>query len=316
MTQQAQTQTATQAKPEAPTTQAKAEIVKTTLQRVLGSVNQSNQANARLQWLASAADQAHLVSPSTAVGSLPAGTSLAFSMVQIDADNETYKTGSKKSGDGWVDQVGLSKSALDKIAAAAGVSWDPILSRRMDDGSDPCFCVWQAVGRVRQLDGVELVLVGTVELDMRDGSPTVAALESRAKDGKSAATQLRDMRMYIVRHAESKARLRAIRSMGIRTSYARHELRKPFIVARLMWTGESDDPELRRVFAEKTADHFLGARNALYGGPAPLAIAAPTAVAPSQRMAITPEEMGFDEVPADAPAAPAEPTSSNSEERY
>src|SRR5690606_12675198 len=72
-----------------------------------------------------------------------------------------------------------------------------------------------------------------------------------------------------LRHAESKAKLRVIRSLGIRTSYSRGELAKPFIVVRAVFTGESNDPEVRRRNADRIADRFLGASDMLFGSPAP-----------------------------------------------
>jgi hypothetical protein len=85
--------------------------------------------------------------------------------------------------------------------------------------------------------------------------------------------------------AETKSRLRAVRSLEVRTSYSPEELRKPFVVARCMWTGQTDDDELRRTFAIMQAERFMGARAALYGGgpsrhalppaPRPIVIPAP-----------------------------------------
>lgn len=190
----------------------------------------------------------HLVAPAPVCGALPEGCSLALAAVQIDAANETYEIkggGSKR---------GLSKTALDKIAGAAGVSWDPEKSRRLDDGSDSRYCHYKAVGRVRDFDGTVRVIQGEVEIDAREGSP------------QGTKGELEQVRRWILRHAESKAKNRAIRSLGVRTSYAPEELRKPFVVAKVQFTGESDDPEIRKMFAAKTADAFLGSQAALYGG--------------------------------------------------
>ena len=100
------------------------------------------------------------------------------------------------------------------------------------------------------------------------------ALYERAKgrkadgsDRKDPTRQIREMRLHILSHAESKAKLRALRSLGIKTSFTQEELKLPFAVARLMWTGRTADPELRRMFAEKQADAMIGANAALYGSP-------------------------------------------------
>ena len=99
-------------------------------------------------------------------------------------------------------------------------------------------------------------------------------MKARAKDGANIESQIRDTRLFLLRHAETKAKLRAIADMGVRRSYTAEELSKPFRVARLMWTGRTNDPELKRVFAEKTADAMIGAASAMYGmqsAPAPRA---------------------------------------------
>src|SRR6185295_13684583 len=139
-------------------------------------------------------------------------------------------------------------------------------------------------------------IVGEKEMDLREGSAQVQALWDRYKAKKAAferkgwktpnepTGQIREMRLHILGHAETKAQLRAIRSLGIKTSYTVEELRKPFVVARLMWTGQTDDPQLRGIFAEKIADSMLSGRRALFGqggesfapnrsGPAPLKLA-------------------------------------------
>lgn len=54
-------------------------------------------------------------------------------------------------------------------------------------------------------------------MDLRDGSPQIEALYARAQGGRKDPTnQIREMRLHIMAHAESKARLRAIRSIGVR----------------------------------------------------------------------------------------------------
>lgn len=233
-----------------------------------------------------AARQAHLVSPATSCGCLPEGFDLVMSTVKIDAAGETYSVagGDDDSGGGG-GKRGLSKVALDRIALAAGVSWDPVASRRLDDGRDPRYCAWLAVGRVKSLDGTEIVLQASKEIDLRDGSPQVDGLWARYKtklarwerEGKkgwqprSPEGQLREQRLHLLSMCETKARLRAIRSLGVRTAYSADELKKPFVIARLAFTGRSEDPELRRTFAVMAAQNALASSRALYGPPrAPL----------------------------------------------
>lgn len=239
--------------------------------------------------LARASRVAHLITPTSSVAVLPEGCSVVLSQVVVDADRETYDVGSGKRG--------LSKTALDRIAAAAGISWDPRECGRIDDGRDPYYCAWRAVGTLKHLDGTEVTIEGCKEMDLRDGSPQIEGLYERYMDAldrhkrnprgyapKDPTGQIREMRLHIMAHAESKARLRAIRSIGLRTAYELGELDRPFVVARLMFTGASDDPAIRAEFARMTAESMLGGRRMLYGRelPASSRASAPIDVTPRQ----------------------------------
>jgi hypothetical protein len=212
-----------------------------------------------------AAQVAHLVAPSPTCGALPAGCAIVANVIWIDAQRETYGIPSESSSN-----RGLDKTALSKIANAAGIDWDPELCRRLDDSSDMHYVHYRAVGRVRNFDGTMRTEVGSVEMDLREGSETYEETWSRAKRGKKETNdELGMMRKFILRHAESKAMNRVVRRLGIRSKYTLEELQRPFIVMRLMFTGQTDDPELKRMFAAKIAETFLGAAATLYRTPAP-----------------------------------------------
>lgn len=217
----------------------------------------------------------HLVSPAPACGTLPAGTSVVVSAVMVDMANETFPVA---GGDG---KRGLGKVPLHKIAGALGLSWSPE-SGRIDDGSDPRFVHYRAVGYLRQFDGTLRQVIGEKIMDLRPRSAQIEALRKRAEDkfererAKSPdaklgdwESQIRDMQLFILEHAETKAQLRAIRSLGLRSSYTADELRKPFFAAKLQFTGQSDDPEIRKMFAQRIADSMLGSNALLYGAPRP-----------------------------------------------
>lgn len=280
--------------------------------------------------LAVASVEFHLVSPATA-GRPPEGCELVFSPVIVDVDAETYALpGSENRG--------LSKVALDKIAAAAGVSWVPGESRRLDDGSDPRYCHFRAVGRYRHFDGTVSQIVGEKEMDLRDGSPATEAIitksakkakreaeqkkrpisdaEARAIGIEKAGNQINEMRLHILGHAETKARLRATRSLGLRTSYSPAELQRPFVVVRVAFTGRTDDPELRREFGRAIAQNFLNGHAALYGAattalPAPAQVMPPPPVGRASRVTDSDEhflDIVEEPTPAPQPSASAAPT--------
>lgn len=213
----------------------------------------------------------HLVSPATAVDALPPGFGVATSVVRVDPNPD-------KKGPGDVVPIGgklmLSANSLSRIAAAAGIDWDPSRSGRLDNGQDPHYCHFRAVGFVRNFDGSVRTLTGEVEVDAREGSPQVEEIREKAKKraienpddpNDGGASQILELRKFLLRHAERKAKNRAIVDMGVKRSYTKDEIEKPFAVARLMWTGQSDDPELKRTFAVMGAERMLSGQAALYG---------------------------------------------------
>ncbi|NUP13814.1 MAG: hypothetical protein HOW73_47875 [Polyangiaceae bacterium] len=243
--------------------------------QVVGSFKNAQAINQQLE---NAASLYHLVSPATSCGSISMGCEVALSLVQVDPSTE-------KGGPGEVyplpgGKLGLSGTTLKKIAAAAGVSWDPQKSGRLDDGREPNYCHYRAVGWVRNFDGSMRCLSGEIELDLRDDSPQYDAMKARARDEANFTSQIRDMRLFLIRHAETKAKLRAITDMGIKRSYTAAELTKPFAVASLMFTGHSDNPEIQKMFAEKIGDAYTASIRGLFGAPAAQAPALPASPAP------------------------------------
>jgi hypothetical protein len=219
-----------------------------------------------------AARHLHLVSPATSVGAIPEGFTVVTSVVKVDAERETYPI------QGSSDR-GLSKVALDRIAQTAGVSADQSKSGRLDDGHDPRYVHYRWSGYYTTLDGSTQEIFDDKVIDLRDGAPEVEGLWSKhraaiaewergGKNGvppKSPEGTIREKRKHILSLCITEARLRALRTLGLRISYSRQELARPFVVAKLAFTGHSDDPALRREFALQTARSYLGAAERLYG---------------------------------------------------
>lgn len=211
-----------------------------------------------MEKLREAAETCHLITPQTAVGVLPVGTSVLTQALWLDPDRDAYTAPGIKG-------YALKKHALDRIAAMAAIDWDTRESRRLDDGKDAHYCAFVAVGTVRNFDGSKRHLPGTVEIDLRDGS---AQIDEYYNDETPAPPHvpkgLQVARKFILRLAESKAQNRAVRKL-LRAAYTREELAKPFVVASVVWTGQTDDPELKRFFAQKNYEAFHGAQRALWG---------------------------------------------------
>lgn len=252
----------------------------------------------------------HFVSPATVAPRPPEGCAVVVSGVLVDQEEirailewkpsreeryppyalykETYKIpGGNK--------VGLGKVVLDKIAGAAGISWGGPREGRTDDGSDPHYVSYRAVGTFRDLGGQIRTIEADKEIDLRDGSALCEEMRGRGKDADKDK-ELRQARLNILSLAQSKARNRVVRAMGLRTSYEPKDLLKPFLVARLQFTGQTEDPELRRQFATMNAASMLMGTQALYG-PAPasaLRLAGPPPVGESK---VDPDDVGKDDGP-------------------
>lgn len=212
----------------------------------------------------------HLVVPGGAIGGqLPLLHAAAVSFVFVDPEHETYAIPGGK--------LGVGKNALDRIAAAAGVRWDPHLCGRVDDRRSPYIVEYQAVGTVLQLDGTERMIHATKRIDLtadRNTDPEhwgtdaqeIARIAAKSERPRDPWPQIMQQRQHILSLAESKAKNRAVRSLGVRTSYTREELERGFAIIRLQFTGRSDDPEIEREVSLMVARRALAASSALYGG--------------------------------------------------
>lgn len=230
---------------------------------VAGAWHEARAVDAELR---KASQSMFLVSPATVCGALPEGCEVAISVVHVDPSTEKTGPGDVYPVGGG--KLGLSGNTLKRIGAAAGIDWDVSLSGRLDNGSDPHYCHFRAVGYVRNFDGSIRTLSGEVEIDARDGSPQIDEIRKKAagrENSDGGDSQILELRKFLLRHAESKAKNRAIADMGIKRSYTAEELHKPFAVARLMATGRTNDPELRKEFARMNFDKMTSGRAALYG---------------------------------------------------
>ncbi len=216
----------------------------------------------------------NVAAPITAIDSVPPMHRVSIRIVRIDEATETYPIPGRKG------KVGLGKTALDKIAAAAGISWIPERSGQIDDYRDPHRVKYRAVGEIRDFDGSRRVISGEKEIDLR-GEPDwpeeelgseareyirIARKAGPQRDGASRDpwNQILSARQHIHSLAETKAKLRAVRAaLAIPTAMDRGEIGLPWVVPQLVPDLPLDDPEIRRAVVAS----MLGAQAALYGPP-------------------------------------------------
>ena len=234
---------------------------------IAGSYTNPKSITQLLRWCA---ENCHLISPATACARLPDGCSVAVSVVWLDPNVDAHSVGGGR--------YGLLKHALTQLANAAGISWDPRASGRLDDGSDPHYIHWRSIGAWRQLDGSVISVPGETQMDLREGSAQVDRIFAKAtKDGEA---QVRDQRAFIMGHAQTKAELRGIRKACNIRAYTHDDFNRPWVVVKLSYTGESADPQIRRENAAAIRGAMLGGAQALFGPqpepaqPAPMALPA------------------------------------------
>src|SRR5690606_11557173 len=99
---------------------------------------------------------------------IPAMYAVALRPVAIDT--RVDQKGKPLGADIYQDQrdrkkYGLTRIALDKMAAAANLSWHPAYTGRVDDESEPHFRRYRACGIVRGLDGTARIITKHKSLD-------------------------------------------------------------------------------------------------------------------------------------------------------
>ena len=254
---------------------------------------------------------ANVLSPLAAVDHIMALHQVSLRVVMIDASIDP------QSGNGpecyrdprfcKAGEVALGKNALAKIMGAGGVQI--VSRRRLDDHRDPYYCEVEVVLAMQDFDGTYRQIIATKEMDLRAGAPETMKPEKDAqgtKTGRLVAyddSALADKRRHIQSHAETKAIERGIRLLfSLRQKYSLEDLKKPFVVPKLVGALDPTDPGDR----EALRQHALGNQLALYGPPA-TERGVRTLKAVNEEEPIDLGTMPLAPPEAPAPPAPAEP---------
>lgn len=256
-------------------------------------------ATAFQQW----AQEKHiLLTPCLALPRLRDGVEVSFSKMRINtaqAAKEVFQVGGDDGGYdkewGAKTQLSFHATTLDKIASNLGIKWAK--QERADDGNDGLRCEIVQYGFYMGVDLTPQPLIGRGEMRLHDDSARVQKILRQARSEAAARNKIEMQRDKIVQLTETNARERCIKSFGFRVSYSKEELDTKFIICmRPMITGYSEDPEIRRMFAQDAINQSRLAMSALYGeSMLPLA---PSAGLPPQISSGAPDRLALNEAPA------------------
>lgn len=166
---------------------------------------------------------------------------------------------------------------LNRLAICADIEWDPRETRRIDNGTDKLYVVFQARGGLRKADGSSVWHSAVYELDLeivreeieeqhRNKCKNWNKSEKEKEDYVEFATKRdwREKRRRKLTLTESGAKARVLRPLlGIKSLYTKEELAKPFIMIRYIFQPPFNDPDIRR----QVTAISLGATNTFYDHP-------------------------------------------------
>jgi hypothetical protein len=242
--------------------------------------------------------------PSTYLGGSPLFIPTP-SLVTVDPRDErdVYKTPGSKDSD---ESVCLHAVALQRIANAAGIDFDPTMAfHRHDRVKDPWVCEQIAGGTyIDSLGQTRTIASGWVTQDLRDGSPRANLIT------RQGPVALQVARQFICEQCSTRARSKAIRNaVQMRGSYKKSELllveqidgktvTRPKPMVALRFRLDESDKDVKKALI----DRATGARNQVFGIPE---LAAPEA--PRGRDDLEDIEGEVIDTTATAAAGPKEP---------
>ena len=160
---------------------------------------------------------------------------IMWTLVKVDPNNETYDI----QGGG----KGMHKSAIGKIATAAGIRVTSSQPIEIPGMTGPDCLVWQVKGEMDLGGELPVTAVGTKMWTRNVG-----------KDGKDTE--------HFLSKTETKAMLRMVRALlGIQSKYNKADFDKPFAVPHIVYSPDYSDPNVREVVTARNAGNVA----ALYG---------------------------------------------------
>lgn len=225
------------------------------LEDILGPSRDVVEINARLEW---AAQHCNLIAPASSIVHVPEFHAISFTLARI-GERDYYCPDSRQA------RYAFNKRGVTIIAGEANISWHPGFTRHVDDGRNSRYSEFLATAVYFNFDGTVRTVPATKSSDLSDGSDEVEQIYLEADTKQKAEARLRNKRHFIREHVDSGAKVRAMKDCQVKDYYSRDEIGRPFVVAKLVRTGQSDDPELQRQFALMQAEVALKAGSALFG---------------------------------------------------
>ena len=174
----------------------------------------------------------------------------------------------------------LAAKFLQKLSICAGIRWDSTETKRTDNRADRDYVSYQAAGNIVKPDGSVVGFKGEYDLDMdiiREEITDSYAMKAKDWENKQEWFQKmkpdqktdyvqrcinRDVlqkRKNKLKLAETGAKNRAIRSLlGLKNFYTTEELKKPFVMVRIVVSPDYEDPEVRKAMLAATVQAITG----------------------------------------------------------
>lgn len=224
------------------------------LEDILGPSRDVAEINARLTW---AAEHCNLIAPASSIVHVPDFHAVSFTLARIG--ERDYYCPDRQA------RYTFNNRGVTIIAGEANISWHPAFTHRVDDGHNSRYCEFLATAVFLNFDSTVRTVPATKSSDLSDGSAEVEQIFIEAETKQKAEARLRNKRNFIREHVDSGAKVRAMKACQVKDYYSREEISRPFVVAKLVRTGQSDDPELQRRYALMQAEVALKAGSALFG---------------------------------------------------
>lgn len=231
---------------------------------------------------------------------LPSTRIEGLSPLHVPVVDRVYLNSDTTQGDVYVQEKGnnskstkyaITKQGLMKISVCAGVIWHPGETRRTDNRGDRNYVSYQAVGGVRKADGTPVFFKAEYDLDFEvlqdeieeqyqgkaekwdkdaekypDDYKWWTRMNNEAQEAyiqKCIRRDLLQKRKHKMKLAESGAMNRVIRALlGLKSTYTKTELEKPFVVVRISLRPDYSDPQVKA----KLLDAAIKSMTGIYGG--------------------------------------------------